>query len=180
MKALSLTAGVLAAALAATSVSAADLDYGYVPPPDRYGSAYEDPRYRDLYGPETRPSYGYAPRVYDPRYGDRVEGPVPPGYVYRDRYAGAGPDRQRGYVEGCLSRHDIKRRLASDGWQGFHDIELRGDVARVSARRYNGDLFSLKVDRCTGDVLKAELLERGSIGPYADRRGPVYYDRRYY
>ena len=51
MKATMLAAGICAAVVSAgaTIARAADLDYGRVP--DRYSGAYEDPRYRDLYGP---------------------------------------------------------------------------------------------------------------------------------
>ncbi len=180
MKTLSLSAGVIAAALAlaAGSATAADLDYGRVPPPDRYGSAYDDPRYRDLYGPEPARPYAYAPEPYAPRrdhrYDERPSGPLPPGFVYRDRFAGD-------YDERCLPRHVIKKRLHREGWSNFQDIDLRGDVARVEARRENGDLFKLKVDRCTGDILKAELLERYDVGPYAYREpGERYLRRRVY
>ncbi|MDX2159597.1 MAG: hypothetical protein SFW09_24085 [Hyphomicrobiaceae bacterium] len=184
MKALSLSAGVLAAALAiaAMPAAAADLDYGYVPPPDRYGSAYDDPRYRDLYGPEPAPPrvYSYAPRPVEPRYYDPPPpGPVPPGYVYGDRYAERPPGDDWRYADGCVPRREIKRRLVEDGWSEFHDLDARGTVARIKARRANGDLFTLKVDRCTGDILRADLLERHGIGPYADRGGPPPYGRRY-
>jgi hypothetical protein len=174
MKALSLSATLLAAAVAVTTLPAfaADLDYRVVPGPDRYGSAYDDPRYRDLYGPEPR-VYTYRPQPYEPRYEVPRVAPVPPGYVYRDRYA-------ERYAEGCLPRREIRRRLHEDGWTEFHDVELRGETARMQARRRNGDLFALKVDRCSGDVLKAELLERVGPVPYADRGGPYRYERRYY
>ena len=184
MKALSLTASLIAAALAFATlpVSAADLDYGYVPPPDRYGQAYEDPRYRDIYGPDPRPAYSEAPRVYEqapygPRYADR--GPVPPGYVYGGPHAERPLERDWRYGAGCLPRHEIKQRLVDDGWHQFRDLEVRGRFARVDARRSNGDLFALKVDRCSGDVVKADLVERNGIGPYASRRPPAY-DRRFY
>ncbi|MBS0242389.1 MAG: hypothetical protein JSS20_09445 [Proteobacteria bacterium] len=172
MKALPLKASLLAAALftGAGQAAAADLDYGYVPPPDRYSSAYEDPRYRDLYAPEPRP-YAYAPPP--------PSAPVPPGYVYR------GPDRSAGWNEGpygagCLPRHEIKRRLNSDGWRDFYDLEAFNGYVRVKARRPNGDLFALKVDRCTGDVLRADVLDRNGPGPYAYDAGPRRYDRPYY
>lgn len=181
MKALSLSASVLAAAvLVATGpVGAADLDYRYVPPPDRFSSAYEDPRYRDLYAPEPPRAYSYAPRPYEP-----APHPVPPGYVYRDRV----PDRYSDWDErrdwreaqGCVPRHEIKRRLVEDGWSEFHDLELGGSVARVRARRPNGDLFALKVDRCTGEVVKAHLLERVGAGPYAWRGDDRRFGRPYY
>ena len=180
MKRTSLTASVVAAAMAACAVhaQAADLDYGRAPT-DRYSSAYEDQRYRDLYAPEPIPRrYGYAPQYeqqYEPRH---VPGhPVPPGYVYRDnayrdnayrdnvpgRYADRDEYR---YRQGCVARAEIKDRLISEGWRDFQDLELNGNVARIRARR-NGDVFALKVDRCTGEVLGSRLVERRGYGPYA-------------
>lgn len=180
MKALPLTAGLLAAAvlLGARPVAAADLDYGYVPPPDRYASAYEDPRYRDLYAPEP-------PRHFD-RYERRPYGqvPVPPGYVYGergpDRFADWGPGDDWRYGSGCLPRREIKRRLVEDGWSDFHDLDIARSVARVKARRPNGDLYVLKVDRCNGEVVRADVIERFGGRPYAWRADPRRYERPYY
>ena len=182
MKALPLTASVLAAALllGARPVAAADLDYGYGPAPDRYASAYEDPRYRDLYAPEPAPGYRYAPRPYVAV--PPPPGPVPPGYVYRgpDRFAEWGPDEDWRYGAGCLPRREIKRRLVDEGWRDFHDLDIARSTARVKARRPNGDLFQLKVDRCNGEVLRADALYRQGPGPYAWRDGPRPYERPYY
>ena len=183
MKALPLTAGLLAAALllGARPLAAADLDYGHVPVPDRYSSAYEDPRYRDLYGPEPRPAYRFESRPY---VAAPPPGPVPPGYVYRDpapdRFAGWGSDDEWRYGAGCLPRREIKRRLVDEGWREFHDLDVARNVARVKARRPNGDLFTLKVDRCNGEIIRADLIERYGAGPYAWRDEPRRYERPYY
>ena len=180
MKALQLTASLLAAAVlfGARPVAAADLDYGHVPPPDRYSSAYEDPRYRDLYAQEPPRVYRYEPRPY------AAAPPVPPGYVYRDpvpdRFAEWGPGDDWRYAAGCLPRREIKRRLVDEGWNDFHDLDIARSVARVKARRPNGDLFTLKVDRCNGEVLRADLIERQGVGPYASRGEPRRYERPYY
>ena len=171
MKRATLAAGVFAAALMAGTAGtmAADLDYGRAPT-DRYSEAYEDPRYRDLYAPEPR-RYSAAPR-YEPRYEPGYAPsyapghPVPPSSVYRDnapyRY---GQNR-------CIPREAVRDRLLSEGWGNFQDLELRGDAARINARRPNGDLFSLQVDRCTGQILNSRLIQRGGIGPYAYEDGP--------
>ena len=183
MKALPLTAGLLAAALllGARPIAAADLDYGHVPVPDRYSSAYEDPRYRDLYAPEPPRTYRYEPRPYAVA---PPPGPVPPGYVYRDpvpdRFAGWGPDDDWRYGSGCLPRREIKRRLVEEGWNDFHDLDIHRSTARVKARRPNGDLFTLKVDRCNGEILRADLIDRNGPGPYAWRGEPRRYERPYY
>lgn len=178
-------AAALAVALVAGAGAAlaADLDYGRVPS-DRYSGAYEDPRYRDLYGPETR----YDQRYYRPQH----PVPVPPANVYREpdhyrpypeprRYSQAEPDDWR-YRGGCLPREEIRRRLVEEGWREFHDLELRNGYARVRARRPSGDLYDLKVDRCSGEVVKADVIQRGGYGPYAQDHGPRYYPnpRPYY
>ena len=107
MKVVPLSAGLIAAALAvgAPSARAADLDYGPVGP-GRY-SAYEDPRYRDIYGPpgvysEERRIYREVPSV-----------PVPPASVYAPRRYGYDD------YNACLPREEIKRRLESS------DVDVR-------------------------------------------------------
>lgn len=177
MKALPLAATVFAAAvlLGARPGAAADLDYDGVPPPDRYGSAYEDPRYRDLYAPEPPRVYRFEPRPY-------AAVPPPPAPIYRgeDRFAGWGPRPDWRYGNGCLPRREITERLVDQGWRDFHDLDLTRPAARVSARRPNGDLFRLKVDRCNGEILRADVIdERHGPGPYAWRDGPRR-ERPYY
>ena len=72
MRSWVLAAGLMAAAFT-TGAKAADLDEG--PPPDRYGSAYDDPRYADIY------KYPRGPQAYG----------VPPPGAYRVPYAAAPP-----------------------------------------------------------------------------------------
>jgi hypothetical protein len=180
-----LSAGLLAAALSvgASSGRAADLDYGPLPS-DRYSSAYEDPRYRDIYGSgSTTP---YEQRYYQPT---PPPAPVPPAYVYQGdargypppspQYAQGYPNARYGNTE-CLPRSEIQRRLLNEGWRDFHDLDFRDDVAVVRARRPSGDLYRLKVDRCSGDIVKAGLIERGGYGPYAYDSGPRRQERPYY
>ena len=65
MRSWVLAAGLLTAA-ATTGAQAADL-YDGPPPPNRYGSAYEDPRYADIYrypGPGPAPYAVPPPRPY--------------------------------------------------------------------------------------------------------------------
>ena len=60
MRSWILVVSLLAATGAASaSAKAADLDEG--PPPDRYGSVYEDPRYADIY---RRPEYRQPERPF--------------------------------------------------------------------------------------------------------------------
>ncbi|MGE0767742.1 MAG: hypothetical protein AB7L90_14860 [Hyphomicrobiaceae bacterium] len=171
MKALPLAATLLAAAvlLGSRPGAAADLDYGYVPPPDRYGSAYDDPRYRDLYAPEPPRAYRFEPRSYADV---PPPGPIPPGRVYPDRFADWGPSPDWRFADGCLPRREVRHRLHQAGWHNFHDIEIGRSWARVTASRPNGDVFRLKVDRCNGEVLRADVIDRHDPGPYAWRHGP--------
>jgi hypothetical protein len=178
MKSLLLTASVLAVLSAsASAVSAADLGYNYSPS-DRYSSPYDDPRYRDLYGTPPR----YAERYEDEERTYREPAPAPK-YGYRDEDEDDlfGPRRYAEdyrYGRGCVPRYEIKRNLIRDGWHDFHALELRPGTASVRARRPNGKLFELRVDRCTGDVVDARPVDRFVPGPYA--YGPRRWQRPYY
>jgi hypothetical protein len=167
-----LAAGLLAAA---TGAQAADLYDG--PPPDRYGSAYDDPRYADIYRyPVPPPRYAAPPPRAFERY---AEPPIPRERVYRDdddRYDRGyydGPrryshvDPRRPYAGHCLPREVVKDQLLRQGWHDFHDGDARGDIATVRARRPSGRLFALAIDRCTGEIVSAEPLEPRRFGPYA-------------
>jgi hypothetical protein len=162
-------AGLIAAAF--TAAQAADLDEG--PPPERYGSAYDDPRYADMYKYPSPPTYGVPPpRPY-------AAPPVPRERVYRDEefapdYDPGYPGRRYSYAEPvppyagrCAPREAVKERLYRDGWSDFHDGDIHGSVATVRARRPSGRLFELTLDRCTGEIVRAEPLEGRAFGPYA-------------
>jgi hypothetical protein len=155
----------------APAVQAADLSYGPEESYDRYRSAYDDPRYRDLYGPDSssryRPSYrddrfAEAPPTYYPR-GSTKDGdylapmPSPPRFSDAPRYRSA-----------CAPRREVKDRLRAEGWRDFHDAEPRGDVARVRARRPSGRLFVLDVDRCTGEIVRARSIGRDDADSWRD------------
>ena len=161
MRSLVLAAG-LAVAMS-TGAFAADLDEG-PPPPYRQGSAYDDPRYGDIYRHPDRPP--------PPAYG----APRPPAAVYRDDDDDdyGGPPRRQvygfrgpGYADRCVPRFEIKHRLLRQGWSDFHDPDLRGDLASVRARRPSGRLFDLTIDRCSGEIVSARPLEPRPYGPYA-------------
>jgi hypothetical protein len=146
-------AGLLAALLAGVPVTApaADLDY------ERRGEA-------EPYAPYH---YNNEPRRYGgPHYDERVE---PPRYSYRDEEPGYDdgryslpPRRYMRYDESaCLDKREIRQRLKQHGWGEFHDLEIRPDVAVFSARRPDGLLYRLQVDRCTGVIVNARLLDDG-------------------
>jgi len=156
MRSLVLAAG-LAVAMS-TGAFAADLDEG-PPPYDRHGSAYDDPRYADIYRYPDRPPPPAARYREDRDDDDDGYGPPPRRYSYADR---APP-----YGDRCVPRQEIKHRLLREGWHDFHDPELRGDLASVRARRPSGRLFDLTIDRCSGEIVSARPLEPRPYGPYA-------------
>ena len=155
---------------------------------DRYGqnsSPYDDPRYADVYQyPPPRayaepPPYAPAPRYeptprYEPRpYAQYEEAPPP-----RDTYGYLRPMRPRDYAgraDTCMPHQEIRRSLAGEGWRDFRDVELRGEIAVVEARRPNGRPYHLKIDRCSGEIVKATPLDERPV-PYAyrDRYGRAY------
>jgi hypothetical protein len=155
---------------------------------DRYGpraaAPDDDPRYGDVFThPAPPPARRYAePRYEEPRY---VE-PPRDDYVPRDRrdrygyLAPMNPPRYQDY-EGerephCLPRAEIKRSLVHEGWRDFHELELRGGLALINARRPNGQLYALRVDRCSGEIVKAKPLhERPVPYAYGDRYGERAY-----
>jgi hypothetical protein len=182
MKSWVLAAGLMAAAAATTGARAADLDEAV--PPDRYG-AYQDPRYADMYAHPAPPAY------VPPPGGPRYWGPPPPppdvdrdyGGDYERPYGGErrysyGPPPAP-YGRGCAPREHIKQRLLSEGWGEFRDGEVTGAFATVTARRPNGRLFALTLDRCSGDILSARPIEEHPYGPYAYGPAPRRWDRPY-
>jgi hypothetical protein len=187
MRSWVLAASLLAAATT-TGAQAADLYDG--PPPDRYGSAYEDPRYADIYRyPGPAPYAVPPPRPY---LGPYAGPPIPRERVYRDDDFGYdrgyfnGPQRyshvdpRRPYAGGhCLPREVVKDQLLRQGWHDFHDGNVQGGIATVHARRPSGRLFALAIDRCTGDIVSAEPLEPRRFGPYAYGPPPRRWDRPY-
>lgn len=188
-----------AAVAAAAPASAADLN-GYSYNPYKSGSPYDDPRYADLYGDEE-------PRYDTRRYrGSSKDGPVPyaepeplpPPPVPRNRYGYLEPinppppavyvaPRYRRHVEPvCAPRHVVMDRLRSEGWHDFHGVELREHAVIVEARQSNGRLFRLKVDRCSGEVLRARPVDhiaggygRGGYGGGGYGYRPAPRDYRY-
>ncbi len=153
---------------------AADLDHGFPP-----GSPYEDRRYSDIYR-HPAPPPPPAPRYSQPYYAP------PPVYREEQRYAPPPPPyaepryRNDGRVAGdCLPRHVIRERLESRGWHDFHDPQVAGNVAHIRARRANGQVFDLTVDRCTGQVLQAEGIDHRSAEAPQPQPQWRYRDDRY-
>lgn len=138
-------------------------------------SPYDDPRYSDMYGTAPPPRYAQpvpVPAPYPP-YAQPQYAPVPaaPLYRYDGRYAGD-----------CLPRHVIRDQLAGRGWQDFHDPQVMGNVVHIRARRPNGRLFDLTVDRCSGQIINAQVTGDRSAHappPPPDWRYPYDGGRRY-
>jgi hypothetical protein len=171
--------GLAAATTAGSAGFALSADLNYRDEPNRYGSAYDDPRYADLYGsrPPPPPAPPIYPRPYAYGYGP-PPGPVPPAPIYRDyeRPPIHRPYAAAPYRSNCVPKDEVKYELQREGWTDFHDAQvIDGHTAIVRARRdRNGRMFELKVDRCTGEVVSARPLEPRP-GPYADYDG----NRRY-
>ncbi len=168
-----------------TSSVAAVLAFAQAPPAfatdiyDRYSprtsSPYDDPRYGDVFRHPSPPPARYAePRYEEPRYAEpRREYHEP--REHRKRYGYLAPmnpphsshygDR---YDPQCLPRAEIRRGLVNEGWRDFHELELQGQLALINARRPNGQLYALRIDRCSGDIVRAKPLHERPV-PYAYR-----------
>lgn len=182
MRLIAVATGVVALLSIAGGTPAKAADLGYEGPSDRYRSAYEDQRYRDLYGPPPgRVSRRYVEKEeIEERYADvddyddkRLAPPSRPyGYTrpYQERYV---PDR---FANDCTPRHVIRDRLYREGWNDFAEIDVRPGVAVVEARRPNGLAYRLKIDRCSGEIVTSRPLAPVPHVPYAydGPRRPYY------
>ena len=164
--------GVMAAALVGLPglAPAADLDYSMKDSnPEPYAPYYyhrDVPRQGEYYEERRTEERRYSePRPVDPPYVDR--------YGYRD-----APPRYSNYdappARACLSKGDIRYRLKEHGWQDFQDLDFRGDTAVVTARRPDGMLYKLEVDRCSGVIVQARLIDEGRGWRQGSSRGPGY------
>ena len=111
MRSWVLAASLLAAA-ATTGAQAADLYDG--PPPPRYGSAYEDPRYADIY-----------------KYPGPAPYAVPPPRSYPGPYA--GPPRSRASASTAMTT--TARSVATTTGRGAIPISIRAGRTRPTACR---------------------------------------------
>jgi hypothetical protein len=174
MRLFAAATGALAALTLMGSAPAIAADLGYGNPPSGYRSAYEDQRYRDIFGPPAqRARAPYAEEEEDiverdvdvrpPRVGTYHEREVydDKRIITRRHYSYAEPA-----VPACAPRAEIRDRLLREGWHSFEELDVRHRVAIVEARRPNGLPYRLKIDRCSGDVVSAEPL---APVPYAHR-----------
>ena len=139
-------------------------------------SPYDDPRYASIYGrtesdrlPRSDRSYSssrsYRDNTYHDRENARCDRPD------RTRYSTSTP---RNYSRICLTKYQIRRKLKRQGWRHFELIRARPTVAVLKARQLGGDLYKIRVDRCSGDVLRARVIDSYRGDTYAYRRTRRY------
>lgn len=115
-------------------------------PPRRYGNAEPEPRYNSYKDdPVDAPGSikdGYPVPMPPPAYGEAPPPrPLPPKRV--DRFA-------------CLDSWQVEHRLRDDGWTDIRALHTRQGVTSIRARRIDtGRPFSLRVDRCSGELISA-------------------------
>lgn len=95
---------------------------------------------------------------------------------YTERVTRRGDERWEGNYDdrrGCLPRQAIRDRLREDGWRDIQRVDVRGGTAVLTAERPNGQIFDIKVDRCSGDIIDARKT-RDVYGEYRPRRDYRY------
>lgn len=164
MKTALIAAGILTAATFTTTpeATAKDLQFGLTiggpngylqisAPGKGHGSKHKtksNKHYSQGYGN----SYGYGGG-----YGYGQNQGYGRGYGYGRPHGGQfnlKRARANGY---CMYPNDIRRNLRQQGWHGFQVKKVEQRFAIVKSR-YHGARYRLKVDRCTGQVLKAKAL----------------------
>ena len=149
------TAALLAAGILALSGPARAADLGYVPQEPVYGDA-DDP----VYGEATDGTDYYEDSIR--RGGNEYAEAVPErDYVYPGKRKRHGLKHRNGYADGrCMQRWQIEDTLSRQGWKRFQGLELDPDVVGVTATRPNGLVYRLKIDRCSGIIISAYLLDQ--------------------
>jgi hypothetical protein len=133
--------------------------------PPRGGQAYEDSRYGDVYGEERSEEQGY-----DARDARDFEPPYRPRTALRDERYEPPYDTGNRFANGCVPHLLVRDRLREAGWSDFRDLEPRGGVVLVEARRPSGRPFELTIDRCSGAIVEARPLSDGRSYAYGARR----------
>jgi hypothetical protein len=113
--------------------------------PDVYTAA---PRRPGLLPPRAHRSQPISERRRR-RAPDAFRGLMTPGF-------GAGGD--------CRAPRQVRRRLQRQGWWDFQGLRRSGEDFVVRARRPNGTVYRLQIQRCSGQVLEATPLNNGD-GP---------------
>lgn len=153
----SLLAAAIATGLAMSApVHAADLGY------DENGDPYV------TIGQEDPGSYPVPSANVDDIY---VEPGAPTSDVYFDEgqsgYAPAYRRHHRRDAGACLSRRGLRANLMGQGWRDLRGVAADPDVVGLTASRPNGLVYRLKIDRCSGVIIAAYLVDQGGGGAYA-------------
>ena len=165
-------AGFLAVATLIGGAPARAADLGAYP---RYGYGDNERTYDDRYGERAEPPY------YDRRDYERQAGPPQGSLKDDDRIPYAAPYQQRAPAPHCLvANGEVRSHLTRQGWSDFRGIEIYRGLAVVDARRPDGLFYRLQVDRCSGVIVSAVLIEeRRSYPPDRSAYGPRPYLRSY-
>lgn len=161
-----LAAAVAAGLALSAPASAADLGYDENGVPyETVGQSYADEDYPvpsanvdDSYiEPDQHPSEAYF---------DESQGYRPTYKRHKRRHAGE-----------CLSRRGLRANLINQGWRDLRGIAADPDVIGLTASRRNGLVYRLKLDRCTGVIIAAYLVDQGGNGgayAYDSQDQPAY------
>ncbi len=91
--------------------------------------------------------------------------------AYFDESQGYQPTykrHKRRHASECLSRRGLRANLINQGWRELRGIAADPDVIGLTASRPNGLVYRLKIDRCTGVIIAAYLVDQGgNSGGYA-------------
>ncbi len=61
------------------------------------------------------------------------------------------------FASACVTPRQIHRMMRRQGWRQFHNLRIRPYVLSFKARQRNGLTYNLRVDRCTGSLIKAKI-----------------------
>lgn len=161
-------AAALAAGLA-WSVPAQAADLGY----DENGIPYET--VGQSYGGED---YPVPSTNVDDGY---VEPDAPSSGAYFDEnnggYQPTYKKQKRRHAGDCLTRRGLRANLINQGWRDMRGIAADPDVIGLTASRPNGLVYRLKIDRCSGVIIAAYLVDQGGNGgayAYDSQDQPAY------
>ena len=145
------------------------------------GQAKSSRAERDFFSQGSKVKYDQGEKTYNRRsYNQFFDGAAPRKKnramsrsrmqrANRGRLRGRQNSRRRGYhyeddfAKSCVSPRQIHKRLHRQGWGNFHNLRLRPNVLIFKARqsrqgREANDLtYNLRIDRCTGALIKAKL-----------------------
>ena len=74
-----------------------------------------------------------------------------------------------------MPRRQIRHNLRRQGWFDFHNMKIRRGVIKINAQRADGCIFRLRIDRCTGAILRKRLVSRPQTPYEGGYRGRNYW-----